>query len=98
MAGKSNHDPASLEYNLDESLDITCINQIYDELNTLLSDGKPVTIDASNVKRLDTAGVQLLCCWYLEARKKGVEVTFRNTQGVFHDSAKLLGVAEVFEI
>lgn len=98
MTSKPTHDLVSSEYCLDESLDITRINQLYEELNTLLSGADTITMNAGNVKRMDTAGLQLLCCWHLEAKKKGLDVTWINTQGVFTDSAKLLGVAEIFDL
>jgi ABC-type transporter Mla MlaB component len=63
-----------------------------------LNDTTAVTIDAKNVKRIDTAGLQLLCCWFLETKKKGISVVWQNTQGKFYESAMLLGLAEVMEI
>lgn len=83
---------------LSESIDITCINRIYEELKYSLINSSSITIDAGNVNRIDTAGLQLLCSWYLETKKHGVNVYWQNTAGTFSDSARLLGVADILQI
>ena len=98
MATKSGTVTPSAEYTLNESVDITYINKFYEDLKKLLGSAKTIIVDTGNLKRVDTAGMQLLCCWFLEAQKKGIEVTWKNTQGTFANSAKLLGLANIMEI
>jgi len=83
---------------LAESVDITCINKLYDELTVVLRTAKAVVVDAAQLKRIDTAGLQLLCCWFLEARKNGISVKWDNTDGIFASSAALLGMTNILEL
>ena len=98
MAKKSDTAAHSVEYSLSESVDITYINKFYEDLKALLGNSKSIVVDTGKLKRVDTSGLQLLCCWFLDARKKGIKVTWKNTQGTFANSAKLLGLAEIMEI
>ena len=79
---------------LAESVNITVINIFYDELKALLVSGSEITIDAKHVKQIDTSALQLLCSWFQEAHKKDINVTWKNIDGIFYQSAKLLGVSE----
>jgi len=79
---------------LDESIDITVINKFYDQLKIMLSEGSAININAAQVQRIDTSALQLLCSWYIEAKAKGMQVTWSNIDGVFYQSARLLGVAK----
>ena len=89
-------DPST--YVLAESVDITCINKLYDELTVVLRNAKSVVVDAAQLKRIDTAGLQLLCCWFLEAKKNGIAVHWDNTSGIFANSAELLGMTTILEL
>jgi ABC-type transporter Mla MlaB component len=94
MSESSHADTEIKGYALGESVDITVINKFYDELKSLLSDNRAVCIDAKDVKRIDTSALQLLCSWIQEAKNKNIKVSWKNIDGVFYQSAKLLGVSE----
>lgn len=94
MTNDSVNNENTKEYTLGGSVDITVINHFYTELKNLLQDTQSVVIDAGDVKRLDTAALQLLCSWYKEAEKKGISIKWKNIDGVFFNSAKILGVTE----
>ena len=94
MTKKPENNEKVNEYTLNESVDITTINQFYTELKNLLQQTDSVVIDAKDVKRLDTAALQLLCSWHKEAEKKNISIKWKNIDGVFFNSAKLLGVTE----
>lgn len=81
------------KFTLGEVLDISMVNSLYDALKLLLNEAKQVTIDAREVKRLDTAAMQLILCWYRESQAKNIEVSWQNTDGAFYDAAKMLGLA-----
>lgn len=83
---------------LEETIDITVINNFYTDLKSLLTGSASITIDAQNVKRVDTSALQLLCSWYQEALNKGATVNWKNTEGVFYQSAKLLGVSKFLSL
>ncbi len=92
---KSSHSETDVKgYVLGESVDITVINKFYEELKSLLSGDCAICIDAKDVKRIDTSALQLLCSWFHEAKKKNINVSWKNIDGVFYESAKLLGVSE----
>ena len=79
-------------YVLEEVIDIAVVNKLYDSLKTLLKGATQVNVDAKSVKRLDTAAMQLILCWYRETKAKNIKVTWQNTEGVFYESAKTLGL------
>ena len=86
-----------ITYTLDESMDITRINQFYSEMSKLHARTK-VVINAGKLKRIDTSGIQLLCSWYIEAKKKGIDVSWKNQEGTLLDSANLLGLTATLEL
>ena len=88
----------SANYSFAETIDISNINSFYDDLRSLLGKSKKVKIDAGKLKWIDTSGMQLLCCWFQEAKKKGVDVSWKNTDGTFMKSATLLGLADNLEL
>lgn len=83
---------------LGEVIDISEVNSLYDALKLLLNEASHVIVDASNVKRLDTAAFQLICSWYRETQTRNITVTWKNTDGVFRDSSDLLGVSSILSL
>ena len=83
---------------LDETLDISTINDFYNALkdSTRLSD--VVEIDAGKVGRIDTAAFQLLYSWYISEKNKGTNIVWENTDGYFYQSARLLGLHKILGI
>jgi len=80
---------------LEESLDITVINEFYNKLKKLLSEkDSPIAIDARNLKRIDTSALQLLCAWFRETRNNNIPVVWKNADGILKQSARLLGLSE----
>ena len=79
---------------LDESIDINNVDSFYRDLSDLLKSTTGVVIDAGKIKRLDTTALQLLCSWCKAATDKGIDVKWKNIDGVFFNSAKLLGLTE----
>jgi len=82
------------DFVLGESVDITVINAFYEKLKPLLTDNSAVCVDAKNVKLIDTSALQLLCCWFQEAKKRNIKVTWKNIDGAFYQAAQLLGVSQ----
>jgi ABC-type transporter Mla MlaB component len=83
---------------LDETLDISLIHDFYTKLRDTLKSSGTVEIDAGKVSRIDTAAFQLLCSWYKTATDKGVDIVWKNTEGYFCRSARLLGVHKTLGI
>ncbi|WP_455221195.1 STAS domain-containing protein [Kaarinaea lacus] len=90
-----NSDCASKEFMLEESLDITVINEFYIKLKSLLSENNsPIAIDAKNLKRIDTSALQLMCAWIRETQNNNIPVIWKNADGILLHSARLLGLSE----
>ena len=98
MTNTSDPQTNSSDFVLNEVIDITVINKFYDDLKNLLVEGSTVVIDAKDVKRLDTSAIQLICCWYVDAISKEIDVKWKNIDGIFLNSARLLGVSELLSI
>jgi anti-anti-sigma regulatory factor len=75
-----------------DSLDISGVAELHQQLNKALKDGQAVTLDASRVQRADTAALQLLAAFCQAARAEGVMVTWRQPSEVFGLSVHLLGL------
>jgi len=59
--------------------------------------GKPsVTLDLTSVRRIDTAGVQVLAAFILERRAAGHPVRFQGATAEFVNTVKLLGLGALF--
>lgn len=59
-----------------------------------LADGAIPPLDASLLKDIDTAGLQLLLAVAVEVEKQGGTLTWSSTSPELHDFAKVLGVTE----
>ena len=67
------------------------------QLAKVLTDRACVTIDFGAVKRCDTAGMQLLAAFIRERREAGREVELASLSENFLATAKLIGLAALFE-
>lgn len=83
---------------LDETLDISIINDLYNKLKDSTQQADAVEIDAGKVQRIDTATLQLLYSWYAAEKNKGTKISWKNTSGPFYQSARLLGLHKLLEI
>jgi len=94
MTSKSEQSNGIHKFTLGEVVDITMVNSLYDALKILLNEATQVVIDAKAVKRLDTAAMQLILCWYRETTSRNISVTWQNTDGVFNNAANMLGLTK----
>ena len=78
-----------------DSLDISGVGELHQQLSKALKAGRAVTLDASQVQRADAAGLQLLAAFCQSARSRGVTVTWRQPPEVFNQSASLLGLDDI---
>ncbi|MDK9761925.1 STAS domain-containing protein [Vibrio sp. D420a] len=81
-----------MECLLEDSLEIsTTLNKKQQYLDWLKL-GSPIKVDASQVSRVDTAGLQLLVSLFQTARRDGVDIQLCNPSQTFCDAIALLGV------
>lgn len=98
VSDDSKNEKNALNFALGEVIDISMVNSLYDALKILLNESNHIIIDAGAVKRLDTAAMQLILCWYKESQNRKISVTWKNINGVFTNSAKLLGMTTELQL
>lgn len=102
--------PADLLQNISTSTDGTqqmlllpaiCCSQdvaaVHRQLLALRQNGQAVTIDARDVEEVDTAYLQLLCAFAMEAAKMSVDVRWQCGDGPFSSAITNLGLSEQFQ-
>lgn len=77
-----------------ELLTIADVGNMYAELLEAMIEGETVCFDCSEVKRIDTAGLQMLFSYAREIKSQGGEMLWNSPSKNFVDSAKLLGLAD----
>ena len=75
-----------------ESLDISRVHELHEQLKQVLQYGDDVRLDAATVERADTAALQLLYAFVQEARANGVTVEWHEPATALYDAARLLGL------
>lgn len=81
-----------------DSLDISGVGELHQQLSKALKGGQAVAFDASQVQRADAAGLQLLAAFCRTARSRGVTVNWRQASEVFTQSASLLGLDDMLAV
>ncbi|MBL1261617.1 MAG: STAS domain-containing protein [Thiotrichaceae bacterium] len=79
-------------------LDISMVNEINQKLKESLSAGRDISINISNIERIDTAGAQMLCAFYQDAKSKKIKCEWTPPSGIFSKSIEQLGLSEHLEI
>ena len=78
---------------LGDSLTITQVMPLYNELKQALTKHKQIVLEAAAVDAVDAAGLQLLDALMREAQACQVEVTWHEPSAMLSQSAKTLGLA-----
>ena len=80
------------EISLGESIDISRVGIVYDELKASLQTSSPISLDISNLTQIDGAGVQLLYAFISAARKQGLDISVSEPSVNLKSAAELLGL------
>ena len=75
-----------------ESLDISQVQALHEQLKQVLQYGDDVRLDAASVERADAAALQLLYAFVQEAGANGVTVQWHEPAAALYDAARLLGL------
>ena len=67
-------------------------------LAKLLDESGPVTLDISAVRRIDTAGLQVIATFVRERESHGREVQWRGNAPALSTAAKLLGLSSLLKL
>lgn len=79
---------------LGEDLGIETSADLKQTLARFLTQDGSLVLDASDVRRIHTASMQLLCAFVLSRRQAGLHTEFDGCNDIFKDAARLLGVSE----
>lgn len=91
----SNVDITKPEITLDATLNIQSVSALHEKLSKILLDHSVLEIDASAVKMIDTASLQLFVVLKQESIRMHKEVNFEFPSDRFIDAAKVLGIYEM---
>ncbi len=79
---------------LPQDLGIESTSELKQQLASQLGQAGPLSVDASQVSRIHTAAMQVLCAFALARQQAGQVTVFENASGSFRDAARLLGVLQ----
>ena len=68
------------------------------ELARRLNESAPVTVDVSALRRIDTAGLQLLAAFVRDRRTAGRAVAWHGRAAALESAAGLLGLQDMLEL
>jgi anti-anti-sigma regulatory factor len=89
----------SNEIKLPENLTIHHIEAHFNELNKLFNDsGDEISMDASSVDTIDTAGLQTLLILVTNAIENGKVITWLNPSEIIKTSAEKLGLMQELQL
>lgn len=77
---------------LGEILGIADVVTLKESLLGCLEKGKPVTLDVSGLDSVDTAALQLLLAFRIEAQKRGIDVHWKKPSETLLDNARIIGL------
>lgn len=88
----------SITYQLEKFSDISKAESLHEKLESYLNDGVSVTIDASQVERIDTSSMQVLLSLFSSMEKQHMQASINNPSETFIKAASLLGVSEFLRL
>jgi len=80
--------------NCQDSLDISIVSNLGDELKVALDSGQAIQLHASNVGKADAAALQLLCAFFLDAETHGIDVEWLEPSDALLEAASVTGLTE----
>jgi len=83
-----------LDITLADTLDIATVRNLHAELKAVLDDGAPVSLNGSEVARIDTAALQVLAAMFVYADGQQRKLELHSPSGTLAQSAALLGIDE----
>lgn len=70
---------------------------LHERLSRLLDGTEAVVIDATDIERVDTAGIQLLTGFTIDCMERGIVFVWAGRSPVFQRSVQMLGVGALME-
>lgn len=97
-AARSKAPRSALRVECESSLAIADAGALKRRLLEALEQGRPITMDVSDVRRVDTAALQVLVAFARTARRDGVAVSWKEPTPELLQAAGLLGLSTELEI
>lgn len=91
----------AITFSLPPSLDISIVNDTKEAMIEQLHCNTPVThvnIDAGQLSRIDTAGLQLLTALVIDINRQNIELSWLNLNDELVDSASRLGLNNLLKL
>ncbi|MBU2899279.1 STAS domain-containing protein [Vibrio hepatarius] len=82
---------------LPESLDISTVLDVTTLYQEWLTNQDSIELNAEKVVRVDAAGIQLLSCLFISAKKNHIEIQILKPTELLTDGIRTLGLSSVFE-
>lgn len=80
--------------NCADSLDISMVAKFSNELKHALETGATVQLQAANIERADTAALQLLCAFFIDAQEHDIEIEWLEPSDALCGAATQIGLAD----
>ena len=80
--------------NCQDSLDISVVGTLGEELKVALDSGQSVQLQASDVGKADASALQLLCAFFLDAQVHGIEIEWIEPSDELRRAATATGLSE----
>ncbi|WCE31367.1 STAS domain-containing protein [Vibrio sp. SCSIO 43137] len=82
---------------LPEILDISTVNDAKPQYIAWLESSSPLQVDATNVSRIDAAGLQLLASLFTSARHQKIDIQLINATEKLQEAVSILGLQTLFD-
>lgn len=82
----------------EDSVDISGIAELHNQITSEMEEGCTISLDASQVERIDTTGLQLFASLFSDAANKKMTVNWVNPSDALRTSASLLGLEELLQL
>ena len=79
---------------LPERMDIAAAESTHVTLENVIQEGKPVSLSAANVNKLDTAGVQVLVGFFTEAQNHHINVAWQEPSETILNTFTFLSLSD----
>ncbi len=83
---------------LPESMNITRVFEFHQKLSEEIDSGDTVVFDAAGVERADTAFLQMLTAFCIDAPSRNITVEWQQPSASLVESAEMLGLQEQLQL
>jgi len=81
-----------------EALDVSLVADFKMLLQQASGQNSPIVLDASQLERIDGAGLQLVTAFFQEATESGLVVSWKNPTDALINAADLTGLKEILKL